>query len=520
MSQDNPYLDQCREALPRLLALFDTDPHSATRGLGDRYRWAWKLTDFGNGTYQGAAHGLARLMVHRFLPDGMTEGAVLRRIDAMFDGVDRLRDRNGSLAEAFPHESSFCVTALAAHDLLSAVELLLPHISRERRQRFFGVVQPMIEFLHHADETHGFISNHLAAAATALYRWTALTGEPGEDRGRKLIAKILAGQSDEGWFREYEGADPGYQSYSTYYLADLHHLRPDISLLEPLRKSVRFLWRFAHPDGSFGGHYGSRNTRFYCPAGLELLSGEIPEAAVLAAFMRKSITAKTTVTLSAMDDSGMVPMFNAYASAAASYHDSGQTSPELTLPALSTTPWKEHLPDAGLLLVRGKNHYTILSTHKGGVCYHYPAGGRPVIDAGVVAKSAEGKLYSTQAFQPGNAVDLQDDIVVVKSGLTAMQQRLPTPVDFIVLRFLNVTVMRCSVMRDWVKKALVRLLITGKSPALAFNRRTIRWSPEFSIVDEWEGDAEGLARVKDPGVFSAIHMASQGYWQRQDDEGP
>ena len=38
---------------------FDNDQTSLSYGMGDRYHWAWGLIDFGNGTFQGAAHGLA-----------------------------------------------------------------------------------------------------------------------------------------------------------------------------------------------------------------------------------------------------------------------------------------------------------------------------------------------------------------------------------------------------------------------------------------------------------------------------
>lgn len=256
-SAENPCLEQVHGVLPRLLALFDRDPTSPTHGVGDRYYWAWKLIDFGNGTFQGAAHGLARLVAADLLPPWLSEPAALRRIEAMFHGAGRLRRRNGSLEEAFPHESSFCVTALVAFDLLSALRLLGSRIEDRPRARCLEIVRPMVEFLLAADEHHGFISNHLATAAAALFAWDSLAGEDlAARRGRVFLERILSAQSPEGWFREYEGADPGYQTLATYYLAALHQLRPDLELLEPLRRSIRFLWRFAHPDGSFGGHYG------------------------------------------------------------------------------------------------------------------------------------------------------------------------------------------------------------------------------------------------------------------------
>jgi hypothetical protein len=535
----NPYLDQAHRVLPRLLALFDADATSPMYGQGDRFHWAWKLIDFANGTFQGAAHGLARLLADGLLPSSFDEGRVLKRIDAMYTGARALTRRNGSLEEAFPYESSFCVTALVAYDLLTAIELLGDRLDATTQQRYVAVVEPMVRFLHRADETHGFISNHLATAAAALFKWTAVSGKSADDRGREILDRVLGAQSDEGWFREYDGADPGYQSLCTYYLADLHRLRPDLNLAEPLARSVRFLWHFAHPDGSFGGLYGSRNTRFFVPAGVEALAPHVPEAAALARFMRRAVACHRTVTLDVMDAPNLVPMFNTYCWAASLCRAGAGSvakpdNDTLTLPAEAREPARLRWPKAGLIIDRGPRHYTVVSTHKGGVCCHFTrhealdanapdpfAGTRSHVNAGVVARSADDKRYSSQASWADNIATINGDTVTVTvtAPLTRMRHRTPTPGQFIVLRVLNVTLMRSRAMGEWVKRVLVRMLITGGGGGLAAkNKRTIHLGPDLRIEDEWVGPHAGLERVTLDGPFSAIHMAGQGYWQAQDDE--
>ena len=71
--------------------------------------------------------------------------------------------------------------------------------------------------------------------------------------------------------------------------------------MSSLQRSLAFLWHFAHPDGSFGGHYGSRNTRFYYPAGIASLATAAPEAAALDHFMRQSVAIHRVVTLDTME---------------------------------------------------------------------------------------------------------------------------------------------------------------------------------------------------------------------------
>lgn len=516
---ENPYLTQVWSVIPRLLAGFNTDPINPTFGQGDRYRWAWKLIDFGNGTFQGAANGLARLLVAGLLPSYLPPESAMRRIEAMVQGAETLRRRDGSMEEALPYEASFCVTALVAYDLLTAVELLQDQwISREKRSAWLSVVRPMIRFLHTADETHGFISNHLATAAVALYKWHALTGEEGQSRGRLFLERILDQQSPEGWFREYEGADPGYQSLCSYYLADLVRLRPDLPLAEPLAASLRFLCYCAHPDGSFGGYYGSRNTRFYVPAGVEFMADHCPEAAALAAFMRNSINERTVVTLDVMDAPNLVPMFNAYCWAAAIHSSSGQTAGQALpdMPCSSDGAWQRYFPAAGLIIDRGTNHYTIISSHKGGVTYHFSPG-KTLLDAGVVVRDSQGGLYSSQAYQPANPCENSDGTVTVTSSLTAVHHQSPTPFQFVILRLLTMTVMRQPAVSRLIKKLLVRLLITGGRSLQARNRRVIRLGEQCTVSDVLESSDQSLQQCPVAAPFSAIHMASQGYWQQQDD---
>lgn len=524
----NPYLEDIRANLPRLLALFDSDPTSASYGMGDRYHWAWGLIDFGNGTFQGAAHGLARLWKHGLWPYPTPRDAFIRRIDTLFRGAARLTRPDGSLEEAFPREGSYCVTALVAFDLLCALELLHDQIAPTTRARWQATVAPMMGYLLRADETHAIISNHLATAVAALVRWHRLTPDPrAETRGRQLLDRILQHQSDEGWFSEYQGADPGYQSLCVYYLADVHRQRPDWALLEPLRRSFRFLWHFAHPDGSFGGLYGSRCTRFYYPAGALALADQIPEAAALTDFMAHSIAERRVVTLSAIDEPNLTPTFNAYCWAASLTQEQAQArSPVghvrsvsgagLTLPALSAQPDRHHYPQAGLLIDRGPNHYSIIATRKGGAVYHFVNCKQTILDAGVVIRDPQGHIGSSQTEPESISVPRDQDQLTVLSRISPMPKQLPNPWQFLVLRLLSVSAFRIPVLREWVKQRLVQLLITGAKPWPASNHRTIQLGENLSIRDETELPS-GYELVADVRDFVPIHMASQGYWQIQDE---
>ena len=316
------YLKKVIKCLPRILALIDNDITNKSYGNADRFYWAWGLTDFGNGTFQGMANGLSSLWKEKSWPYKTDSQIFISRINSLFIGTKFLTKNDGSLEEAFPKEGSYCVTALVAYDLLCANENLKEEKNKKTLDSWIKIVNPLIRFLIKFNETHALISNHLATAVAALIRWDKLVGsEDANNKAETLLNIILDNQSSEGWYKEYESADPGYQSLCTNYLADVYLNKPSNNLLVSLKKSLKFLKYFIHPDGSFGGIYGSRCTRFYYPGGLEALSKEIPDALLIAKEMQSSIENNRTVSLDSMDESNLIPMFNSYCLAAKFYKD-------------------------------------------------------------------------------------------------------------------------------------------------------------------------------------------------------
>lgn len=511
-----PYLFDVHAALPRLLALFDTNAISKTRGIGDRFRWSWKGIDFANGTYQGAAHGIARLAANSLLPEWLPKSSALARIDSIFEGTRAVMRPNGSLDEILPYESSFCVTALVAFDLLSAIDCIGNEIGDADRARYLAVVRPLVDFVGQNGETHGIISNHLAVAAAALGRWTKATGEDTNATVRRFLDVIDRNRSSEGWLTEYEGADPGYQTLAIEYLADLDRSFPELGLGKILSESVRFLSYCAHPDGSFGGLYGSRNTRFLYPGGIEELARALPDAAALARFARRAHEQRTAVGLAVMDDPNLVPMFNSFcrAAAAAAKH---QTLPKSPLPHEWDKDFRVEFPEAGLVFDKYAGRYAAISWKKGGIVQSYEDG-KSRIDPGIVARDHDGLYFTSQVLTSGHTMKWAGpDTMEIDAKTCRYDTRHPTPLDFLLLRVLNLTFARISFFNRLIKKAFVYLLITRKSWARAVNRRTIRLRPEQLIEDRWLSNPDGLARVDVNGPFQAIHMASQGYWQRKDD---
>lgn len=516
--EQRAFQDEIERVLPRLLALFDRDPISPCYGLGDRLYWGWKLIDYPNATPQGAVNGLARLLAANLLPRWLSHRSILERIDSAIAAAGRLVAGDGSLVEAFPRESSFCVTALIAYDILSAAESLRGIVDEARIAAWRRTAEPMIGFLMRHDEHHAIISNHLATAAAALTR-AAAHGHPGaESRAKVFLDRILHHQSPEGWFCEYGAADPGYETLGLYYLADIHCRRPDLNLADALRRCLGFLVHAAHPDGSFGGHYGSRNTRFVVPGGLMALAPHFPEARSLASFAAQSIANQRVVTLSAFDEPNLAPMFNGYAAAACLAADGKAPSPVGDLPCQSEVSWRRHFPEAQLIFDNGPGHYTVVSIAKGGLVQHYlkHPGRVALIDTGVAARGRR-RTYTTQSFRRGNSHQVRPDELVVEAPLLAAKTDRLTPFKMIVLRLFAMTIFHWRPLVELMKKYMVRRLVTRETPSGASNRRTIKFGEGLTVEDVMTG-GQALERIPASRPFYAIHMASAGYWQRQDDE--
>ncbi len=497
--------------------MIDSDKTSSSYGLADRYHWAWGLIDFSNGTFQGMAHGFCRLWANGLWPYDTSKHQFKERIDSLFLGTKKIINKNGSLEESFPNEGSFCVTALVAFDLLCSVDLINDEIDIKEKDKWLGVIEPMIDFLKKSDEKHAMISNHLATATAALVRWNDFTNDDkAASVSRKFLDRILTNQSKEGWFDEYGGADPGYQSLCTYYLSDIHQLRPNWKLLSPLKKSIKFLSYFAHPDGSFGGHYGSRSTRFYYPAGIDFLSDQIFEASQLSRFMAKSILNQNVVSLSSIDEPNLVPTFNSYCwSAVLHTHKNSIDSKSIELPALNNKPFRKFFPESGLVVDKGQNHYSVISTKKGGIVYHFIKNKKIITNTGIVVKNSKGKLGCNHSNVKLNEVDIDNEIII-SSKIVSMPKQLPKPWQFILLRILSLTLFRSVFLREIIKKLLVRLLITNQKKWPIESTRRIYLGENLYIKDELDENSnyQIINKIK---VFVPIHMASQGYWQVQDE---
>jgi hypothetical protein len=261
------YRDLVLAEVPRILGLGDREPASATCGCFDRSYWQYRVVDFANARFQEVALLLALLHRHDFPGNAYFGKAAVRewaRAAVVFWASRRNAD--GSVAEVYPSERSFCATAFT-FAAVTEVHLLLGGDAPAGWRR-------TADWLAGADNRA--VANQMAAAAVALVNWSLLAGEPRyADRAREKVAALRAGQDRDGAFPEYGGADLGYHTVTLGQLVRYQHKAKDDDLGAALARATAFVEQRVGPDGRYEAAAGSRRTQFIYPYGLVVLGSDV-----------------------------------------------------------------------------------------------------------------------------------------------------------------------------------------------------------------------------------------------------
>ena len=509
----NPYKKLLQDNLPKLFSLYNLDRCSSTYGYGDRLYWGWKVSDFVNATMQGGVHALA-IAIKLDLIDKIE--FALEVIDSAIRAITIIRSKNGSLQEAYPNEHSFCVTALVAFDVLSAIRHLGSYIMEKQKKEYLSIIRPLIHFITHNNEEHAIISNHLSTGFAAIELWNTLTGEA-SGRGKEFLSVIYKHQSKEGWYQEYDGADPGYQTLCTYYLFCAYEITKDEDLLKSLIKSGSFLKYFVQPDYTIGGLYGSRNTEVYYPAGIIGLSPLSDDFALIATLLHKGILNGNHIFPQDIDTNNFIPLINAYAVAALHY-ETGRVKIRRTPQAPYKNPFSITFDHAGIYIHSSDRYYAILNYKKGGTLKVFDKE-TEVLDTehgGIFGHLANGKRFSTQHFdEKQNFTNF-----TVHARFFITNESYPNPVTSVLLRFFGLTFFHSVYLGNLFKKIIVRMLMTSSK---AISGKAIR---KFEFTDNKIIVHESISKPKDCKEIShyekckTIHMASSGYYIKQNQQKP
>jgi hypothetical protein len=470
------YLDEALAQIPRLLGAIDRNPYRPTYGCLDRQFWHYRTAGFPSGMYQEGALPLA-IVYATPLPGNRwhCDPRVRELAVAAIRFAARSSHADGSCDDYYPFERALGAAVFSLQAAAAAYRILAlddPELVAWLRRRARWVA---------AHDESGRLANHQALAALGLLRVGEITGEA-EHRtaADRRLQTLLSWQSDEGWFEEYGGADPGYQTVTIDCLAKIRRMTGDETLDEPLGRAVRFARSFLHPDGSYAGEYGSRGTYHYYPHGFELLARENPDAAELAEGALRGIAAGNQAFFS--DDRLFAHRLASFLEAYADWSPETPAAPAEPLPPVRC------FRRAGLIVCHTSDAHTVISTARGGVFKHFAgdhAAGNPVVtDAGLIVETSDGRVAVSQMHDLSRVVEspaldgdpLSHPFPLAVSGpLHYCRFETATPLKQAVFHVATATAGRWC--RTLVRRLLQRRLITGRRGCSIRLHRRFEWLP-------------------------------------------
>lgn len=442
----------------RWLQGIDFRQDSKTYGSADREYWAWKTKDFANGTLQA---GLAGFLDCSSLLN-FSEKQIASVVSCVVQGSRAVQRSNGSFEEAYPGESSYAVTGLVLFNLMYARHKYALYFSAETNQTLTAVVTSCVKFLNNTPETHGVISNHLATTELALNLAQMWLRQPLSD------CHFFSHQHAEGWFLEYDGADPGYQTLLEHYIAAAVSAGwSPRHYSEKIQSSRHFTRHFTLPNGSFAGEIGARGTGIFYPSCLLL----DPNPEDLSWFINVNSSFASAVQPLTVDPGNFVPVFNSWALF-------WKENPSKSQPVPSYVPQENRMsfPAAGLYVGSTSQQKWILSTK-----YCNWRLQRKIeqtwSDQSVAALQCESQILSEATIDTS-----QSDVFTLKAQLKwPSPQRLNSPASAIALRLLSLCLFLVPQLQRGLKKLLARYVMAppqGENPKRLELR--IHLQPSFS----------------------------------------
>lgn len=499
------YAQAALAQIPRLLGAIDRNPFHRTYGCFDRQFWHYRTASFPSEMYQEAVLPLA-LVYSTTLPGNRWQGEprLKQWAIAALRFAARHSHRDGSCDDYYPFERALGAAVFSLQAATRACQLLAVDDAE-----IVAWLKRRANWVARHDET-GRLANHHALAALGLARAAQITGDAAfMQAAEERLRRVLSWQSPEGWFEEYGGADPGYQTVTIDALAKLRRLTYDRRLDGPLRRAVEFARLFLHPDGSCGGEYGSRGTYHFYPHGFELLARDNAAAADLAdGFLAALASGKQA----SFDDDRMYA--HRLGNLIEAYLDWSPDRPAAS--ADDSHANTRFLPQAGLLVHRHEETCTIVSGARGGVFKRFVPRDPPLTDAGLVMETADGRQAVSQIHDRGRAVVWGEAGTLEVSGrLHWVRHETAAPLTQALFHILMCCIGRWC--RSFVRRLLQRRLITGRRTCPVRHARRFEFDAAGGcrVIDHIEllDDTLQVRRMAFAGDLQATYVAAANVYQ-------
>ncbi|HDK27101.1 MAG TPA: hypothetical protein ENG48_08460 [Candidatus Atribacteria bacterium] len=497
---ENGYRTYVLNNMPRLLSQLDRDKNSMTYGCFDRNYWHYKIRDFPSMVLPQGSLTLALLYTSNFegniyYKNGKIKEWAVASIHFWMD--NQLKD--GSFNEYWPNEHGYPPTVFSLYTTSEAYRLL--HTFIDKRDNLEEALIKSCNFISKHDEKGA--QNQEIASIAALYSvYLSIKEEWLLKIIDEKVKRILERQSHEGWFSEYGGADIGYLSVSLGYLAEYYKMSQDKRLFPALKRIVDFMQFFIHPDYTTGGDYGSRNTEYFLPNGLEILAADYSLAGAIADKLLNNLV-NYQILPNTVDDRYLSHYFlHSYVSALLNY------KPRSNMPKLPCeTKCEQYFKDAGLYVINNGNYYAILGLSKGGVLKVFSQGKEILNDCGYIAKISKNKLITTNWVDQNYKKEKNENTFTISGNFHLISQHLPTPLKHFLLRGAS------SIFSKRLIPVLKRKLITSDITMPIIFRRKVSFYSDKIVIDDIITSEYVIKELSSLDGFSFRYVPSSKYFQ-------
>lgn len=489
-------------AVPRLLTQLCRDPDHPLHGCFDRQHWHYKMRDFSSAVVvQGAlvldaiARGQLGLPVPELDPARAAEWrtAALRHWAAT-------QHADGSFDEYYPSESGFPAAGFS----LYAAAVIARHTPPAAE-----VARAMTKaaaWILRSAETEAVNQEIVALAACSLAARAGIAVDAGALERR--WAAVHAGQSPEGWYEEYGGADTGYLAVACDALWDTWEAAGDERARAAGLRAVEYIHALLGAGGDVPRFVNSRNTDYVSGYGLVRFASLSGAAAAVVHATVAGIESPRHF-LHHIDDRYLAHYV----------HTSWfRALPHLAAmgPAAAPARGTRWFPHARILVSHSEDASLYVAAGKGGTVVRSSRGGALEFDQGWRGEVA-GRLTTTCWQEAEAVVSAEPDgagwVVRTEMPLRRHGFMVPSPLKHLALRIVGT-----FAGRRLIPLLKQRLIFRGDPNGARFTRRVRVEGGEAWIDDAFTGTA--LQHRRREGAYSLRHVSSAGGFSFSELEPP
>ena len=480
------------KALPRLLTQLCRDPDHPLYGCFDRHYWHYKMRDFSSAVVvQGALvlHEIALGRLDLPVPELDPVRAAAWRDAALRHWVHS-QHADGSFDEYYPSESGFPAAGFSLYAAAVIAQTQPPSAEVAR------AMTRAAAWILRSAETEAVNQEIIALAACTLAARAGIAVDTAALERRWAV--VHDGQSSEGWYEEYGGADTGYLAVACDALWDTWEATGDERARAAGLRAVGYLHALLGAGGGMPRFVNSRNTDYLSGYGVVRFASISPEAAAVVHATVSRVESPRHF-LHHIDDRYLAHyVYTSWYRALAHLGAMGPAAP----PARGAR-W---FPHARILVAHEAGASVYVAAGKGSTLVRAGADGEMEFDQGWRGEVA-GRLTSTCWQEAEATVSARADggAWIVRTEMTLRRHAfmVPSPLKHLVLRVAGAIAGRHLI--PFLKK---RLIFRGETNGARFVREVRVEHGQAWIRDAFSG--KPLEHRRREGAYSLRHVSSAG----------